>query len=163
MTISDEAPLIDACSTMRGIILVIFLFGALSAGVELLLLGHTESPWQWVPLALIVVSLVALLFHAIVRRAMSVRIFQVIMLLFIISSFVGIWQHYQAKVEFKLETNPALSGMELFWEAVTGATVPPVLAPGMMIQLGLLGLAYTYRHPALISSAKRNEPSTTGE
>ena len=30
---------------------------------------------------------------------------------------------------------------------VSGAT--PTLAPGAMVELGLLGLAYTYRHPAL--------------
>ncbi len=148
---------------MRGIILAVFLFGALSAGVELLLIGHTESGWQWVPLVLIVTGIGALIFYAAIRRAMSLRIFQVMMVLFIISGFVGIWQHYQAKTEFKLETNPALSGMELFWEAITGATVPPVLAPGMMIQLGLLGMAYTYRHPALLSSTKNNEPTTTGK
>jgi hypothetical protein len=27
--------------------------------------------------------------------------------------------------------------------------MPPVLAPGIMIQLGLLGLAWTWRHPAV--------------
>ena len=143
-------------------LLVIFLFGALGTGVELLLLGHTESLWQWVPLLLIAFSLVALIFHATVRRAVSVRVFQVIVLLFIMSGFVGIWQHYQAKLEFKLETHPALGGVELFWEIMTGATVPPVLAPGMMVQMGLLGLAYTYRHPALVNSIEGNEPTNTG-
>lgn len=139
-------------SILRGIFLAIFLFGTISTGAELLLLGHTESLWQLAPLLLIVISLAALIFHAATQRGrsrssgMSVRIFQAIMLLFILSSFVGIWQHYQAKAEFKLETNPDLGGMALFWEAITGAAVPPVLAPGMMMQLGLLGLAYTYRH-----------------
>jgi hypothetical protein len=147
---------------MRRMLLAIFLFGTLSAGVELLLLGHTESLWQWVPLVLVVSSLVALILHAAFRRAASVRVFQSTMFLFIISGCIGIWQHYQAKVEFKLETNPALSGMELLGEVMTGATVPPVLAPGMMIQMGLLGLAYVYRHPALINSTKRNEPTNTG-
>jgi hypothetical protein len=156
-------------SIRRGTFLVIFLFGAISTGAELLLLGHTESLWQLAPLLLIAISLAALIFHATTRRGlsrsrgMSVRVFQVIMLFFVISSFVGIWQHYQAKAEFKLETNPDLGGMELLWEAITGAAVPPVLAPGMMIQLGLLGLAYTYRHPALINSTKMKEPANTGE
>jgi len=68
VTISDEES-IATRSTMRGIILAIFLFGILSAGVELLLLGHTESPWQWIPLVLIVVSLIALVFHAAIRHA----------------------------------------------------------------------------------------------
>jgi hypothetical protein len=144
-------------------LLAIFLLGTLGAGVELLLLGHTESIWQWLPLLLIMISLVALIFHAAARRAASVRVFQVIMLLFILSGFAGFWQHYQAKVEFKLEMNPELSGINLFWETITGAAVPPVLAPGMMIQMGLLGLAYTYRHPALINSTKRSEHSNTEE
>ena len=29
---------------------------------------------------------------------------------------------------------------------VLEAKVPPALAPGVMIQLGLIGLAYTYRY-----------------
>ena len=36
-------------------------------------------------------------------------------------------------------------------ERLTGAT--PALAPGAMVQLGLIGLAYTFRHPALRSAA----------
>lgn len=148
---------------MRRFVLAIFLFGALSVGTELLLLGHIESFWQWIPLVLIGTSLGALIFHAVVRRAASVRVFQVVMLLFALSGFIGIWQHYQAKIEFKLETNPALNGMELFWEVITGATIPPVLAPGMMLQLGLLGLAFTYRHPALLNSITRNNSTKNGE
>lgn len=136
-------------------LLIVFLFSALGAGMELLLLGHTESPWQWVPLLLIGSSMVTLLIHALLRRAASMRVFQVIMLLFIIGGCVGIWQHYQAKSEFKLEMNPALRGRALLWEAITGATLPPILAPGTMIQMGLLGLIYTHRHPVFTNSTKR--------
>lgn len=146
----------------RKIFLGIFLFGASSVGLELMLLGHIESFWQWVPLLLIAISVVMLIFHAVAQRAASVRAFQAVMLFFIISGFIGIGQHYQAKVEFKLEMNPSLGGMELFREVIVGATVPPVLAPGMMLQLGLLGLAFTYRHPALLNSNKSNEPSKKG-
>ncbi|MFB3131882.1 MAG: hypothetical protein ACE10K_05095, partial [Rhodothermales bacterium] len=55
--------------------------------------------------------------------------------------------------EFELEMYPTLKGLELFWESIKGAT--PALAPGTMIQLGLLGWAYTYRHPALIKSIEK--------
>jgi hypothetical protein len=47
--------------------------------------------------------------------------------------------------------NPALAGFELVRESLSGAT--PALAPGTMIQLGLIGLAYTYRHPRLGDAA----------
>ncbi len=143
---------------IRGILLAIFLLGTLGTGTELFLIGHTESIWQWVPLLLILISLIVLVCHFVFRRAATVRVLQVTMILFIISGCVGILLHYQGKVAFKLETNPALGGLELFWEAIKGATVPPVLAPGMMIHMGLLGLAYTYRHPALIASTEKTDP-----
>ncbi len=150
-------------AAIRGILLAIFLLGAFGIGAELLLVGHTESLWQWVPLLLILISLVALACHAAIRRAATVRVFQATMILFLIGGGVGLLLHYQGKAEFKLETNPDLGGLELFWAAIIGAAVPPVLAPGVMIQMGLLGLAWTFRHPALLASTEENEPTTIGE
>jgi hypothetical protein len=126
-------------------LLIIFLFGVMGAAVELLLLGHIEGWRQWVPLVLFALSLLVLLCHAVARHAATLWIFRATMLLFLISGAVGCWFHYQAKREFKLESNPSLAGWELFREAIVGGAVPPVLAPGMMIQLGLIGLAYAYR------------------
>lgn len=146
---------------IRGLILIILLLGLFGTGVELLLVGHTENIWQWIPLLLITLSVVVLIWHATVRRAASVRVFQATMILFMLSGVTGVWLHYQGKVAFKLETNPALAGMELFRAAIKGVA-PPLLAPGMMIQMGLLGLAYAYRHPALRASSK-DQPKITGE
>lgn len=134
----------ERTTALRGFLLIIFLVGVIGAAAELLLLGHTEDWRQWIPLALFLLSLLVLPCHAIVQRAVTLRIFQATMLLFIISGAAGCWFHYQAKREFKLETNPALAGWELFREAIFSGAVPPVLAPGMMIQLGLIGLAYGY-------------------
>jgi hypothetical protein len=125
-------------------LLLIFLLGVIGAAAELALLGHTEDWRQWIPLGLFPCSLLVLLGYAVVRRPVVLRIFQVTMLLFILSGAAGCWFHYQAKREFKLESNPALAGWELFREAMTGGSVPPVLAPGVMLQLGLIGLAYGY-------------------
>jgi hypothetical protein len=55
--------------------------------------------------------------------------------------------HYHGNEEFELEMYPSLSGMQLVSETLTGAT--PVLAPGSMALLGVVGLASTYRHPVL--------------
>lgn len=139
-------------TVMRRVFLVIFLIGTIGVGAELILTGHTEGWRQLIPLWLIAISFIALACHAAKPGPSNTRIFQSLMLLFVISGFAGIWLHYQARVEFKSESDPALHGLNLFWEAVTGATMPPVLAPGMMIQMGLLGLAYTFRHPALDNS-----------
>lgn len=142
---------------LRRALLGMFLLGALGAGTELLLVSHTESRWQLVPLVLIALSLAVLLFHAVIPRVATVRIFQLTMLLFVLGGGAGVVLHYQGKVEFKLESNPALHGFELFREAVLGAAVPPVLAPGFMILLGLLGLSYAYRHPALLDTNHKEE------
>lgn len=140
----------SSIQNLRVLLLAVFLFGSLGTGIELLLLGHTEDAWQWVPLVLIGCSMLVLLCYAFSRRGIFLRALQMLMLLFMMSGIAGIVLHYQAKVEFKLEMQPDLSGWQLFREVMQSATVPPVLAPGMMVQLGLLGLAYCYRHPRLI-------------
>jgi hypothetical protein len=144
-----------AIAVVRRILMTIFLLGAAGTGTELLLMGHIEDVWQWVPLLLLLMSFVVLFAHAVASA--SIRIFQGIMILFITSGIIGIGMHYNARMEFKLEMNPALKGKQLILETIKGATVPPVLAPGMMIQLGLVGLAYTYRHPTLLSTAEKNK------
>lgn len=131
---------------LRGFCLALFVLGVLGAGTELALLGHTESAWQWIPLILMGTSLAALGWRAFSRGPASLRAFQVLMALFVASGFLGLFLHYRGNAEFELEMYPSLGGAKLFWESITGAT--PALAPGTMIELGLLGLAYTFRHPA---------------
>jgi len=56
--------------------------------------------------------------------------------------------HYQGSVEFKLESNPSLRGWSLFREAIR-SKAPPLLAPGVMIQIGLLSLSGMVEIPRL--------------
>jgi len=140
-----------ALTILRRALLAILLLGMIGTTGELLLVGHFEDLWQWTPLVSMVTSLVALGWHAIHRCAASVRVLQLTMMLFVLSGATGIVLHCRAKIEFKREVNPFLGGFDLFWEAMK-SQAPPPLAPGAMIQMGLLGLAYTYRHPALEKS-----------
>jgi len=128
----------------RRFALIIFLIGAIGSGAELLLLGHTESIWQLIPVFLIVASLISLCLWVRWPTRNGLRAFQGTMMLFIVSGLVGVLLHYRSNTEFVLEVYPAIEGMELFWASLTGAM--PALAPGMMIYLGLLGLFYTYQH-----------------
>jgi hypothetical protein len=128
-------------------LLGLLLFGMVGTGTELVLLGHTEDVWQWVPLAQIALALLALGWHALRRRAGPLRLFQAVMVSFVGSGVAGLLLHYRGNVEFEREMYPSLTGFELFWKAITGAT--PALAPGTMILLGLLGLVFAWRHPAL--------------
>ncbi len=144
----DETSEARTLKFIRTFLLVIFLVGLLGTSGELLLVGHFEQLWQFTPLLLNAASLVVLGWCVARRGPASMRAFQVIMVLFMVSGCAGLWLHYRANVEFELEMYPTLEGMALFWKAIKGST-PPALAPGVMIQLGLLGLAYAYRHPTL--------------
>ena len=135
---------------IRWFLMAILLMGLLGTGVELLLLEHTEGLWQWVPLLLIAISLIVLCWGVLRPGPGNIRLLQGTMILFVLSGLVGFILHYQGNAEFELEMYPSLKGRELFWEAIQGAM--PTLAPGTMIQLGLLGLVCTHRHPQLGSS-----------
>jgi hypothetical protein len=137
----------------------LFLAGALAAGTELLLLGHFEDRPQWIPLVLLALGLVWGGVTVATPRHWSVRTFQVLMAAFAASGFIGQYLHYRGNVAFELEMYPALKGLDLFWEAIRGAT--PSLAPGTMTVLGAIGLLYAYRHPAL--RAGDESETTTGK
>ena len=143
-------------TTLRLALFLILLLGMLGTGAELILLSHTEDRLQWIPLALILLGLLTAGWHWARRSAPSLRVFQVILCGFIASGFAGMYFHYQGSAEFKLESNPSLRGWSLFREAIRNKA-PPLLAPGVMIQLGLLGLIFTYRHPALGRSKEEGE------
>lgn len=143
-------------STLRRILLVILLLEMFGITAELLLTGHTEDWLQWVPLALMAAATGVVGWHAAGRAPASLRAFRVIMILFLISGVAGVLLHYRAKAEFQIEMDPSLAGMALFWTAIQTKSPPP-LAPGAMIQMGLLGLAYGYRHPALRGLKREDE------
>lgn len=132
---------------LRGIVLAVFLATAAGAGIELLLLGHTESFQQWIPLLLLGAGLLAAAAAAARPRRGTLTGFRVLMVLFSVAGLLGLYLHYAGNVEFEREMYPSLGGFALFREAMTGAT--PALAPAVMIQLGVLGFAWTWRHPAL--------------
>jgi hypothetical protein len=134
--------------TARRILLAILLLGIAGLSLELWLLAHVEDVYQLIPLVLNGSGVIAVGMAAMRPSLGTIRLLQLIMLLFVISGVVGMLLHYQATTEFQLEMDPALSGWALFRKAIV-AKAPPALAPGAMIQLGLIGLAYTFGHPAL--------------
>ena len=89
--------------------------------------------------------------HVTIGGRGSVLLLRVMMGFLLAAGLVGVVLHYQGSMEFQLEMDPTLSGWSLF-SRVLQAKAPPTLAPGVMAQLGLLGLVYTYRHPAVRSS-----------
>jgi hypothetical protein len=140
-----EAPVLPS---LRRLLIVTLLIGMLGTGAELLLLGHFESAWQLTPLVLLALGLVVTLWQLRAPTALSTRVLQLLMLLFLVGGVVGVGLHYSGNAAFELEMYPSLGGLALVGGSLTGAT--PVLAPGSMCVLGLVGLSYTLGHPALI-------------
>lgn len=131
----------------RRILLTILILGITGISLELWLLAHTEDFYQLIPLWLAGAAIVATMVVALRPSVGTIRSFQAVMVLFLLSGVVGMALHFQVNMEFQLEMDPALAGMALLRKSIAAKT-PPALAPGAMIQLGLIGLAYTFRHPA---------------
>ena len=151
---ASEPETLRAVRTILAAILVLGLLGILA---ELLLLEHIEDVNQRIPIFLILSALIVLLWHAAQRTPLTVRALQVTMVAFVAAGALGVMLHYRGNVEFELELHPGTTGGGLFFEALMGAT--PTLAPGAMVQLGLVGLAYTFRHPCLHDPLRTAPPS----
>ena len=149
----------DFVDVLRRLLLGLVVLGALGLEAELLLLEHYESAWQFTPLVLLGAVFIAAVLVWRQPSPATVRFFQAVMVLCVAAGAIGMFLHYDGNVEFELEREPLLGGLALFWEAARGAT--PALAPGAMAQLGLLGLVYTYRHPARRRVPPAQSPGVT--
>ena len=140
-------PAMALSNTARSWVLGILLLGLAGTLAELLLLGHFEDWKQWIPLTALGAALLLLALYAVTRGAWALRGLRMVAVAAVVAGAAGLFFHYRGNVEFEREMYPALNGLGLVWEALRGAT--PALAPGTMIQLGLLIWLYLYRHPVL--------------
>jgi len=141
--------------SIRTLLLISLALGIIGTAGELALLGHVESATQWIPLIALGLSVPVLLWHAAAPRRATVRAIRLLMVAFIAIGVVGVGLHYDGNVEFERELHPKDEGMTFLAHVMAGAT--PVLAPGSMVLLGLVGIAHAYRHPAAARGADRQE------
>lgn len=132
--------------------LILLAFGLTGLATELIFLEHYENTTMAVPFAAIAAALAGVACHAIRPGRASVRLLRLIMSLFIAAGIAGIVLHYRGSLEFQIDMDPTATASQLFWK-VMHMKAPPTLAPGVMVQLGLLGLLATWRHPVLSSSS----------
>ena len=148
----------DSAETLRRLLMAILLLGLSGSGTELVLLRHHEDWKQWIPLGLIAAALGVMSWHALAAGPASVRALRLVMTFLILGGLLGVALHFQSTLEFQSEIDPSLRGWKLVLKALQ-AKAPPALAPGVLVPLGLLGLAITYRHPALAApEAAETEP-----
>ena len=150
MTILRDPRRDDAPGTLRRLLFALVILGIVGLLAELVLLEHTESATQWIPIGVLGGGLIAAIALGLRPSRGTVRGFQLLMVLFVVAGVLGLILHYRSNVEFELEMDATIAGWGLVWRSLRGAT--PSLAPGAMAQLGLLGLILTYRHPALHSA-----------
>lgn len=129
-------------AVVRRSVLAILLLGLIGTEIELFLLKHTDGFWQILPLCLLGAGIVVTAWCAFARSPASLRVFDVVMATFILSGGAGVLLHFQGNVEWERERAPGIGGVSLVKQALMGAT--PTLAPGTMLQLGLVGLIYSY-------------------
>lgn len=132
--------------SLRQLVLALILVGIVGLEVELALLRHADSATQWIPHVALFIGLIVAATVYFRPSPATLEVFRAIMAGFLVVGAVGVYLHLRGNVEFALERDASLSGLRLIWKALRGAT--PALAPGALAQLGLLGLLYTYKHPA---------------
>lgn len=132
--------------TLRRFMLAILIFAMTGTFVDMMLFDHYQTFWQKIPLVLLGIAALTLTGHLTVQNQITLRAFRSAMLLLILGGAAGIFFHVQASAEFHGELDSTASRWQLAW-VVLHSKVPPTLAPGGLIQMGLIGLAATYRHP----------------
>jgi hypothetical protein len=112
------------------------LIGAALTGLEteLVLMNHSRTPLQLVPLGLAGAGMAVVATLWIFPVAAAVRFLKAILWAGTLAGALGIVVHWQS--------NPGDHRREA-----------PPLVPAMMLPLGLLGSAYAFRHPALSGRA----------
>jgi len=129
-------------AVVRRSLLAILMIGLIGTEIELFLLKHTDGFWQIVPLGLVGAGIVVVAWCAFTDNSASLRVLDVVMIAFIASGAAGVVLHFKGNIEWERERTPGISGSPLVRQALMGAT--PTLAPGTMLQLGLVGLIYSY-------------------
>jgi hypothetical protein len=145
----------ETLASIRKLLLGALVIGVMGTIGELILLRHIDEPAQWIPVVALVLALPVLIWHASSPSHATVRVLQALMALFFVLGVVGVGLHYDGNVEFERELHPSERGWEFLRKTVAGAT--PVLAPGSLVLLGLVGLAHAYRHPSLDGGQRRQE------
>src|SRR6186713_2613824 len=99
---------------VRQWLLAVLVFELVGAFVELLLLRHFEDLLQWVPLVLIVLTLLLIAWHVARPQPANVRALQVTMGALIVAGVVGVGAHLQGAAEFQLEMDPSQPRWNVF-------------------------------------------------
>jgi hypothetical protein len=123
------------------LVLSVLLFGG--AIVELWLVGHTDSWLQWIPFVLSLAGSIASLIVLFRTQPKTVGVLRVCMVVIMLGTLFGIYQHVAGNLALEREINPGASTARLVKRGLQGGN--PLLAPGIPAIAALLALSATYR------------------
>ena len=132
-----------ALLAFRRLILAIVVVGIAGIGAELVLLEHWESPLQWTPFIGMGAATLVIVAAGMRPTRRRILVLRATMLALIVIGAVGTWLHWRSNALLELEMNPAAAGWPFVRRVLFGGT--PLLAPGAVLHLGLIGLAATWR------------------
>ena len=132
--------------TLRRLLLWLLLLGLAGMATELTLLGHYEDTNMLIPFLAMAVAAAGAIARLARPSPGSVRWLRASMVPMMAAGATGAYLHYVGGLEFQVDMDPTLSRWQLFWK-VAHMQAPPMLAPGVLVQLALLGLMSTYRDP----------------
>jgi hypothetical protein len=138
----------ETLQIVRRILLITVVSAIVAVEIELLLLEHVKPIMQLIPVLLLAAALFAVVWYGFTRSRESVKTFQTVMILSIATGLLGIFVHLGVSATDAVKKDKTLEGIPLIRAALTG--VAPPFAPAALIQIGLVGIAYTFRHPSLI-------------
>jgi hypothetical protein len=133
------------------LVLAVMLFGG--ALVELWLVGHTEEWIQWIPFGLSIVGSIAALLMLFLPGRTIVRILRICMVVIVLGTLFGIYQHIAGNIALEREIDPRASTSHVVSRGLSGGN--PLLAPGVLAIAAVLALAATYRYEIGASEAQR--------
>jgi hypothetical protein len=138
----------ETLQIVRRILLITVVSAIIGVEIELVLLDHVKPIMQLIPVLLMATALFAIAWYGFTKSRESVKAFQILMILSIAAGLLGIFVHLGFSATDAVKKDKTLQGFPLIRAALTG--VAPPFAPAALIQIGLVGVAYTFRHPALI-------------
>ena len=119
---------------------IILLIALLGLSSELLLIGHFETGWQIAPLIFTALFSIVLIFLYSKETSLMFRVIQSLSVILIFLGVVGVLLHLKNNFDFEREMYPNESISFLLKRSITGAL--PILAPGVLVPIGLSGLLY---------------------
>jgi hypothetical protein len=125
---------------------LLVLSAALFVGtlIELWLVNHKQDAVQILAFVFCGLGLLSTVGVLIRRSTATIRILRACMLLVVLGSLFGIYEHVTNNIEFEREIHPNSSTRQLLMKGLGGAN--PLLAPGTLAVAGLLAVAASYKH-----------------